>query len=920
MKYQFIDNYFDTPIFWDTVQHYFDTVLAALFADHAMTETKGRFVVDGIEKMDYYDMPYPVHILNGLIPTLKIYEQHLKNKNLLDNPTTEALLKVFMLGFTLHDANKLVRVPEKRGKSDLELALEQLHADVAQFRVRDFLNDFDDWQNEIFFLALGTENRTQVLANQYPLRRNEKFIRETLRPLCHLADSLASIQELESPGIVHESIARKLGQAESVFGKLQVSYVEVRPNPYTLTSQNLLQAARKVLAKNKKKVCFALRNGFVFFGEDATVEEREAIRKAADSASDLDPIGLTKVDAQQCEFGFLGSMPFTKAILENIEKVMHQQFLALSPNGPDKIRGFDDFVEFLKKYLSAFAPADQYINPVVDEKTGRLYLRFAPVEGSEEGTLFRQLVCLHKTHWLNGKKQRRWAEDFEHWAAAGNPEKAKPKKNAEDKEPVPANLPNPFHYADQEFTSLADVANYVEGCTNSASAILKTLLAIAKSWNVHFNSEAEPDESVARLQAEILGAFSASANGGKTDNSLIEDYFYCRGDEQQLLSNYQPVIHAKSEMCLFSGDKAASDYTDTVAFGVKARGFSNRTVTSLANTTSRISHLFLEENKLRISKFPQTDANICLYTDYFEASLDISRDIITAAAKARNLKFLEDTVIEIDKNAKFHYNLFNLDFVSLKPKVAETFYQVRRWLLMVKNLGLRAYVTGIMSPYVPHKAAFYFENAPAFLQAMGWHSVRLNEVEQVLSEMNLVISYGPKRVDANLLQLAASRRAYFRLYYMLTQDERKKVQRALTEFVINHHSKYFPEMTIIQQLVELALPIEKAAHDSSGAQETWLIRTAIDYLRTYAKQERPREDIISKISGEIYRKMRREYVADKLNSIENFATAVYDLLYVEAWKKQLPTTNVQKDWIYEFAFVFKKRSREWFDENRKKQG
>lgn len=920
MKYQIIDNYFDTPIFGEIVQHYFDTVLAALFADHAMTETKGRFVVNGVEKKDYYDMPYPVHILNGLIPTLKIYEQHLKNKNLIDNPDTETLLKVFMLGFTLHDANKLVRVPEQKGKSDLELALEQLHADVGQFRVKDFLGNFDDWQNEIFFLALGTENRTQVLANQYPLQRNEKFLRETLRPLCHLADSLASIQELESPGMVHESITRKLGQTESVFGKFPVSYVEVRQNPYTLTSQNLLQAARKVLAKNGKKVCFALRNGFVFFGEDVTNEELKEIQKYSGSqVSDLDPVKLTKVKAEKCDFGFLGSVPLTVEILNNIEEELNQQFLALSPNSPGKIQGFSDFVEFLKKFLSAYAPADRYISPVVDEKTGSLYLRFAKVEDSEEGAVFRKLICLHKIQWLNGKRSKAWAEDFDNWVLIGKPEKAK--KEKETHSLIPASLPSPFSFDDKEFVSLADVALFIEGVTNTATPILKTLFAIAKSWNVQFAGEVEAEEIIAQLQREILGRFSAPSNNSSLEAGFIENYFHCRGEEQRLLSNYKPVINPKSEMCLFSGAKADEDYKESTAFGVKARGFSNRTVTSLANTQLRISKLFAVENTFRISTFPESiKANLCLYTDYFETSLDVSRDIITAAAKARNLKFLEDRVIEIDKNAKFHYNLFNLDFVSLKPKVAETFYQVRRWLLMVKHLGLRAYVTGIMSPYVPHKEVFCFENAPTFLKAMGWHSVRLSEVEQTLLEMNLVISFGPKRVDTNLLQLANSRRAYFRLYYMLTQDERKKVQRALLEFVTLHHTKFFPEMTIIQQLVELALPIEKAAHDSSGAQETWLIRTATDYLRTYAKQERPREEIIAKISGEIYRKMRREYVADKLNSIENFATAVYDLLYVEAWKMQLPTANVQKDWIYEFAFVFKKRSREWFEENKKSKG
>jgi hypothetical protein len=352
LKYQLIEEYFDTQLFQETVQHYFDTVLAALWTDHTLTETKGRFVVNGAEKRNDFDMPYPIHILNGMIPTLKIYEQYLVKKGYADNPESEIWLKVFILGFTLHDANKLVRIEAQKGKTDLELALEQLHADVANFRVTEFFPEFEKYRNEVFFLALSTEDRTRILANEYPAGR---FARETLSPLCHLADGLASIQEVGSPVSVFESIRRKLDKAEKDFGNLPVSYIEVRSNPYTLASQGLLYAARKVLAKNGKKVFYTLRNGFVFFGEDVTQEERAEIKQSFLNQQDLDPVGLTKVDAQKCEFGFLGSMPFTLQVLDKVVIGMQNQFLALSPNGSDKIQDFDGFVEFLKKLLNAFS-------------------------------------------------------------------------------------------------------------------------------------------------------------------------------------------------------------------------------------------------------------------------------------------------------------------------------------------------------------------------------------------------------------------------------------------------------------------------------------------------------------------------------------------------------------------------------------
>lgn len=921
MKYQLLEEFFDTPLFQSAVQEYFDTVLAALFADHSLTETKGKFVTDdGKERRDDFDMPYPVHILNGLIPTLHIFEQFLKNAGQTDSLEAETWLKVFMLGFTLHDANKLLRVPEQKGKTDLELALEQLREDFANFRALEFFPEIEKYKDNVFHLALATENRTRILANEYPA---ERFIREKLTPLCHLADGLASVQEVESPASVFATVQRKMADMEKVFGALPISYIEVRPNPYVLTNQKLLQAARRVLHGNGKKVLFSLRTGFVFFGEDATPEERTAIQQTFLGSSDLDPVGLTKVNFQKCEFGFLGSVPFTPDVLDKICERLQSSFLELSPNSREKIRDFDGFFEFLKKFLTAFAPFDEWLNPELDFKTrNKLYLRFAQksdLDGDE--SWFRKIFILHKIQWLNTGKSKTWNADYERWSRAAAPETQKQKKNVGSQPPPDINLPELFDHAGTTYAKLADAVALVNNSTSLPGYLTKNLLCLAKTWRVLFDGETDAEEYFQSLQKDILDTFQISEGQSNTaDTGFVERFFYCRGEQVELLANYHPVVPAKSGMCLFSGAKLDKEYTESDAFGVKARGFSNRTVTALGNTSSGISRWFKEENNLRISNFQQKEANYCLYTDFFETSLDISRDIITACAKAKSkeLKFVDGEAIEFDKNARFQYNLFNLDFVSLVPKVKDVFWQVRRWLLMVKKLGLRAYVTGIMSPYIPHKAAFHFENAPAWLQSLGWHQVRLKNVEAVLEEMKLVILFGHDRVDSNLLQLAMSRRAYFRLYYLLKADDQKKVIGALTDFISNH-PQYF-NMTIIEKLVALALKIEVADRKSSGATETWLIRTATDSLRTYAKQERPRDEIIYKISGEIYRKMRREYVQDKMQTIENFAAGVYDLLFVEGWNSHLPTSNAQKDWIYEFAFVYKKQSIEYWEEyNRNKK-
>ena len=50
--------------------------------------------------------------------------------------------------------------------------------------------------------------------------------------------------------------------------------------------------------------------------------------------------------------------------------------------------------------------------------------------------------------------------------------------------------------------------------------------------------------------------------------------------------------------------------------------------------------------------------------------------------------------------------------MAFSINIRKQFYFIRKNLLLVKELSLRTLATGIMSPYIPHKEAFRFENAP----------------------------------------------------------------------------------------------------------------------------------------------------------------------------------------------------------------
>jgi hypothetical protein len=914
MKYQLIEEYFETSLFQRTVQDYFDTVLGKIIAENTTLSAKGLFIIKGEVKRDYYDMPYHIHILNGLIPALFVYEKYLQQKGWTESTETELYLKIFILGFTFHDANKLLGTESTRERGDLEIAVADLDNHVNKWSVTDFLADFEKHKSTIYFLALATEDRTFVQAEDYLITVNNRDeIKKTQRELCHLADGLASIQneQLESIEGLYKAVNRSLSKISKIID-LPISYLKVRPNPYTLLSQNLLQVARKQLYQSDKKVFFATREGFIFWGEDIIDSEFKKIEKAylKGSAEDIKVLELTKITAQKCKFGFIGSAEFTPAILDEITTELDNKFLGLSPNGRGTITDFDGFVELTKKMIEVFEMPIDY-----EEKDKKLYLNFYKNEKlDDDERTFRTVYNLHKIQWLNPKENKDWNADLNNWLL----------KTDEFLTSFE------FEYDDKsiEIKSASDIFNFIDERVKSKNALLKTYLNFAKTYEAIQESD-DIEEYIEVLQQNIIDTFTPKdSEADNVKQELFDRYFEYKGNNNlRFLETYNPRVPIKKEMCAFTGGRGTIDYTAEVAFAMKARGFSNRTITALNNNTSHVSALFAEENKLRASLFKFSDANLVIYHDFFEAKLDVDREIIKAAVQAKNeLKILKNGTVEFDKNGKFQYNLYNLDFIKLAPKVEPTFFLVRKCLRMVQLLGIRSYIAGIMTPYQPHKAVFHFENAPRFLKLLGWDSIRLTKVDEkqialmqsknelnkipvsvdeALDEIRLVLTFGKNRIESNLLKIAKNRLAYFSIYYGLKDDDKRKVYSTLVNFYTKYKHK-FSGMTITQELVELAVKIDTGF--KSSAEETWLIRTAFDYLRTYHKQGYGREDIIQKTCGEIFRKKRMDNPS--MEAIKDFATAIYDDLFLKDWSGKVLTVNQEKDWIYQFAFLFREKSLE----------
>lgn len=901
MKYTLIENYFSTSLFQKIVQSYFDTVLCELLQKHSIIEAKGLFVKNDKVMKDDFDMPYHIHILNGLIPSLLIYEKYLIEKDWIKTKEAELYIRTFILGYTFHDANKLLNI------NGLQDAIKKLDKTIDQYSsITIFFPDFEKYKGVVYFLCLSDEDRTSVLANQYKITLSETHIKEVLALLCKFADSIASNQNFDSVGTLYKSISKSLSIISGI-NKVSISYVEINPNPYTLLSQNILQSARQVLAMSGKKVFQALRNGFVYFGEDINeTEVRQIQLKATQVSSDIDPIGLTKIDAQKCSFGFIGSVNFTKEVLERIIDEYGDKFFALSPNGKDKVKDFSEFVEFNTKLIQV------YDLPIkINVQNDKLYLNIDKESCEDWHLNFFKLYSLNKIQWLNAKQNTKWKDDFDEW-------------QNKDMELISEIILNPDNEENKvPIANTLALKDYIEANTNSSSSLLKTYLNIIKTYSLIIEKdEDEIEDYIQKLENEIISSFIGEMKENNLVKVFFKRYFNFKGNNSiNAFNNYNPVIPEKGKMCAFTGGIGLKEYKEEIAFSMKARGFSNRTITTLNNNTSHISDLYSEENILRISKFStSSDSSLLIYCDFFETTLDIDREILKACVKAKNINAVIDGAVFLNKDTKFQYNIdYNLNFSkieSYKKKKADSsadsaFWLVRTHLMMVKELGVRSFVTGIMSPYIPHKEAFRYENAPRFVQQLGWDKVRLIEVDTVLEEISLVLTLGINQLKSNILKIAEGRNAYFTIYYLIKDDEdKKKVYDKLRKF-INNNPKLFTGMTVTEKLAELATKITMIGYSSSGSEETWLIRKALEHVRKEVKQGFGREDVIQKICGNIYKTMRLDYV--NTDAIKEFATAVYDELFIKEWKGKLPNLNREKDWIYQFAFLYREKSLEKID-------
>lgn len=941
---------FSTTLFNNISQQFLETLLMNILRNDELRlkSAKGAtgrgFEGKLAEKISQStDMPYHVHILNGLFPTLKILEKKFQEKGKLD-AKAETLLRCFIVGFTFHDINKLVQV-------ELEIAVEHNLEELCQrLNVSDFFLEWKEWIEEIKFLALGAEYRTKIYSLQKQIKEYE-FFNTILIEYCHLADSIASIDKTNSVAEFYERLGKCLLDRKPLSTLWQLSYIEIQENIFTLLSQKLLLAAREIILNERQQtILFKLRNGFVYIGEPLVEEEIKKIKmNFKNNLSDI--IASAQIDFQACKLGFLESLAdeedskrrYYDQIISALKEIIKAGY-ANKGSGSNKIKplaitNYSKEVESSNQKPEEISILEQLLDeyelPVkvieARKNDGQIQNYFLGLRDEwssiEEDQEILTLIALEKIKVLSGKSFKDWESWRKDYSESEN-------------QFLEGNFCYEFSGAETSLKTISDLL------PKFSTATERTVLAIVSAAEKAKMSEDENDNFSDYLDKQFEEVACKFATKVKTINTKeLDDFieFYLSGNFERNIESVLSLIEsipAKNEMCLFTGRPAATKFGAERAFGFTALNFSNRSLNTLKSKDNKISTLFLVENDLRQKELPRgfytkklvkedkgkidrqffrdsSKANSAIYYDFGEYFVDSwTQELLNVMGKAMSYDCQDlNGLTVVFEDYAYDFNLYGMNFNLIGDDVESNFYFIYKMLNLIDKTCFRIYATSILTPYHSHKEIFVFENCMPFVKTLCWNAIRIDELKNRLREMKMLLSLNTKRLVTNVLNYAEDSRYLFTAYNSLKDEEKPNARNQLVNFL-----ELLPEkegeklMSVMNDIAQIAIEMVRPKSGTTS-QESWIIRDALKVLKDCYKEGRDEETTIEQIAGEL-RKTLRQREGATLSKCEPFAVALYKQLFEGEWNKRFPQPNRLRNWVNQFAFLYAEKG--WIESRKSK--
>ena len=894
-----------------------DLVLTGIIESKGIIEAKGLFV-DGNIKYVGYDQAYHIHVLQGIMPALNLLERLAESNGWQSREDYQQIIKTFMLGFTFHDANKLLDINDL-GEAIASLAKSEL---LEEFNAYEFFPELDSYWGDIEELVLYAENRTslQALAKETKL---PKVLLEELNSLVRFADEIASaggadIYEWKNEDwVLKNTMKDSLQSVQDYYTFFKerlmklisdapaVSYIKMQRNPFRLVSDQIMKVAANYLEEKDCHTFSFMRDGFLYWGEPLSVADLREIenRLSGESYKSVDPVKLTKVDFQSCKLGFIGSIPLDLDVWEEILSASSDNFLNMAPNGLDKLgeKGMSDLMGLVEKLTETYELP--LMAPELNDQN-KLYIRFDHelIKGDKYQMNYLRLFSIIKAKWLNGKSYKAWDNNF------------KTLSESEDA------FYDDFEWSVKEgliVTSPKALNDYFDAMVSGTTgSLLKNLLALIEAHKVLSEEGEDAVEEHFDELKNVLDKVTEDSQSSSPILSVFKSYFdYSSNNFSKDWVNEISPIPTSDKMCLITGKSASKKYEQTNAFGLGARGFSRRSKSTLNNKQSYVSDVADAENKARLNYSTRPKANIAIYMDFCES---FGGSVIdwNLFLKLSDIRTIEDKhVFNITKSAQLNASKFSLNLTEIGKDIASHLFLVRNQLGISIKTGARSYVTSIMGEYRPHKEIFVYDQAPSFIRQLGWDRVHLVNLKSEFDEIVLCMElFKQGKINSGLLlKYAQNRNTIFQAYYQYANGNDSKARAMKSRIIqfISENSRKFNYMTTIEKLAEIATRIRR--ENKNFNQESELFRLALDVMQKELRFKPSKEDMVQRIAGELYKKERLNFMgADKTQACDDFAQAMYEDLYENEWDSQFPSKDRERTFLYQFAFVYSKKVTEFY--------
>ena len=299
---------FESKVFRDEVKIYFNSMFIKIFKKYRLKPAKGGKIFEEkvkcgeVKGLDLPDMSYPMHVLNGIIPSLKVLENKWIDKGLInEDDDIKMLLKCLLIAFTFHDINKL------HNEIDLKTSVEKyFEKDLKDLGIK--LNEEE--KEIIKYLVISTEERTRFVIpdDKLPTRRGlNRLIKDDLIEIIHLADSI-------SIPIENYSDLLKIWRKLKNYVDVNIFYFD--EIPYEVLARFIVERLRENVD------CYLISpRGFIYEGDLEINEKIKEIVKAIENVIIKYSSELITIDNQKAQ---LDVFRFVSPTKENIENLVNE--------------------------------------------------------------------------------------------------------------------------------------------------------------------------------------------------------------------------------------------------------------------------------------------------------------------------------------------------------------------------------------------------------------------------------------------------------------------------------------------------------------------------------------------------------------------------------------------------------------------